>query len=91
VCEAMYMGKPVLMVPTHIEQACNAFEASLAGAGIVADYFDLNKLLDYIPHYEKKKNFRDWVEKAAWYILKEFQSGKQELLDKRLSYGFIFK
>lgn len=22
VCEAMYLGKPVLMVPTHIEQAC---------------------------------------------------------------------
>ena len=25
VCEAMYLNKPVLMVPTHIEQACNAY------------------------------------------------------------------
>jgi len=91
VCEAMYMGKPVLMVPTHIEQACNAFEAALVGAGIVADDFDLNKLLDYIPYYEKKTDFRIWVEQASWYILKEFQSEKQELLDNRLSYGFIFK
>ena len=27
VCEAMYLNKPVLMVPTHIEQACNAYDA----------------------------------------------------------------
>ena len=37
VCEAMYLGKPILMVPTHIEQACNAYDAALSGAGIVAD------------------------------------------------------
>jgi uncharacterized protein (TIGR00661 family) len=90
VCEAMYMGKPVMMVPTHIEQACNAFEASLAGAGIVADRFDLNKLLDYIPYYQKKADFHDWVQQAHWYILKEFQLEKKELLDNRLSYRFIF-
>ena len=24
VCEAMYLGKPILMVPAHIEQDCNA-------------------------------------------------------------------
>lgn len=91
VCEAMYMGKPVLMVPTHIEQACNAFEASLSGAGIVSDDFELDKLLEYIPHYQKITDFRDWVQQAHWYILKEFQSEKKELLDNRLSYRFIFK
>lgn len=32
-----YLNKPVLMVPTHIEQACNAYDASLSGAGVVAD------------------------------------------------------
>ena len=91
VCEAMYMGKPVLMVPTHIEQICNAFEASSAGAGIVADDFDLDKLLEYIPNYQKKTDFRDWVQQASWYIMKEFQLEKKELLDNRLSYRFIFK
>jgi len=91
VCEAMYMGKPVLMVPTHIEQACNAFEASLAGAGIVADKFDLKQLLDYIPDYQKKTDFRDWVQQAHWHILKEFQTEGKELLDNRLGYRFIFK
>ena len=45
VCEAMYLGKPVLMVPTHIEQACNAFDAVHAGAGVIADPFDLDALL----------------------------------------------
>jgi uncharacterized protein (TIGR00661 family) len=91
VCEAMYMGKPVLMIPTHIEQACNAFEASLAGAGIVSDEFDLELLLEYIPNYEKQAGFRDWVQQAQWHILKEFQLEKQELLNSRLSYWFIFK
>ena len=74
VCEAMYMGKPVLMVPTHIEQACNAFEASSAGAGVVADDFDLDKLLEYVPHYQKNPNFRDWVQQADSSIMKEFYS-----------------
>jgi uncharacterized protein (TIGR00661 family) len=72
VCEAMYMGKPVIMGPTHIEQACNAFEASLAGAGIMADYFDLDKLLEYIPKYQKNTSFQDWIQQANEYILKEF-------------------
>jgi len=69
VCEAMYMGKPVLVVPTHIEQACNAFETSQLGAGIVADDFDLEKLLEYIPHYQKKPDFKGWVQQAEEYIL----------------------
>lgn len=28
VCEAMYLGKPLLMVPSHIEQKCNAYDAT---------------------------------------------------------------
>jgi len=91
VCEAMYLGKPVLMVPTHIEQTCNAFEASSAGAGIVADDFELDLLLKYIPHYQKKTSFHDWVRQASECILKEFQTEKKELLNNRLSYRFIFK
>lgn len=34
ICEAMYLGKPVLMVPAHIEQDCNAYDAYRSGAGI---------------------------------------------------------
>jgi len=74
VCEAMYMGKPVLVVPTHIEQACNAFETSQSGAGIVADDFDLKKLLEFIPHYQKKTDFRKWFQQAEEYILRELET-----------------
>ena len=64
VCEAMYLGKPVLMVPTHIEQSCNAHEAALAGAGIVADSFDFDKLLQFIPKYQGNKAFQEWMQTA---------------------------
>jgi uncharacterized protein (TIGR00661 family) len=64
VCEAMYLGKPVLMVPVsgHYEQWCNARDAARAGAGIHAERFDLDKLLQYLEiHTERQKDFRQWV------------------------------
>jgi uncharacterized protein (TIGR00661 family) len=74
VCEAIYMGKPVLMVPTHIEQSCNAYEASLAGAGIVANDFDLAALLSYVPNYKENIEFRAWAQQAENYWMKEFNN-----------------
>ena len=47
ICEAMYLGKPVLMVPAHIEQDCNAHDAMRAGAGTISDSFDLKPLLRF--------------------------------------------
>jgi uncharacterized protein (TIGR00661 family) len=73
VCEAIYMGKPALVVPTHIEQACNAFETWQLRAGIVADNFNLEKLIEYIPEYQKQPEFKDWVEQADEYILRELR------------------
>lgn len=29
VCEAMYLGKPLLMVPAHIEQDCNISDIAM--------------------------------------------------------------
>ncbi|MFQ7039293.1 MAG: glycosyltransferase family protein [Barnesiella sp.] len=52
VCEALYLQKPVMMVPVHIEQICNAYDALKVGAGAVAGYFDLDVLLDTIPDYK---------------------------------------
>ena len=63
VCEAMYLGKPVLMVPVegHYEQACNALDAEQAGAGISSRIFDLEILLKYLPkHNDVGEEFRDW-------------------------------
>ncbi|MDX2189956.1 MAG: glycosyltransferase family protein [Bacteroidota bacterium] len=74
VCEAMYLGKPVLMVPPegHFEQMCNALDACLAGAGIQSNQFHIEKLLNYLPHYHKQKTsqFRTWVQSAKSEILK---------------------
>ena len=73
VCEAMYMGKPVLMVPTHIEQECNAFESSSTGAGIVAHKFELEKLLEFIPLYQENPAFKVWAKGAEARIIEALE------------------
>lgn len=73
VCEAMYLGKPVMMVPVegHYEQACNAVDAVKAGAGIENSEFELKKLADYIPSYQDVSSwFRPWADSNAEYLLK---------------------
>lgn len=68
VCEAMYLGKPVLMVPTygHYEQQCNATDAIMAGAGIQAKNFAIERLADYVPHYRSdQKKIQHWVDSAC--------------------------
>ena len=69
VCEALYLRKPVMMVPTHIEQECNAFDAKNVNAGIATQKFDLTLLLDYIPDYKPNETFRLWVKEAEFRIL----------------------
>lgn len=73
VCEAMYMGKPVLMVPVqgHYEQACNAIDAKKAGAGIYSESFDIEKLYEYLPrHQDISLEFQGWADQAKNYFLK---------------------
>jgi uncharacterized protein (TIGR00661 family) len=74
VCEAYYLGKPVLMVPVegHLEQQCNARDASNFGAGIYADHFQLEKLLE-TPSAENLV-FRTWVENARTLIIAHLRS-----------------
>jgi uncharacterized protein (TIGR00661 family) len=67
ICEAMYLGKPVMLIPTahHFEQLCNSIDAVKAGAGIRSDTFDMSKLVDYLPiHVSKQKEFQAWVDGA---------------------------
>lgn len=73
VCEAMYLDKPVLMVPTHIEQACNAFDAASSGAGIISDVFNLDALLELSKTHIPNPIFRHWAKQADWLILREFR------------------
>ncbi|MEZ0609499.1 glycosyltransferase family protein [Fibrella sp. WM1] len=73
VCEAMFLGKPVLMMPqpNHYEQACNALDGQRAGAGVAADTFDLSGLLGYVPSYDKglQKRFQQWHSRVSGLFL----------------------
>ena len=74
VCEAMYLGKPILMVPSHIEQKCNAYDAARGGAGIAADFFDLSALLEFTEHFKADEAFPEWARSARSRILEELVS-----------------
>lgn len=69
VCEAMYMGKPVIMVPSHLEQQCNAADAEMAGAGIVAESFDIDRLLAFAESYRPSVGFARWARSATRVIV----------------------
>ncbi|MBA4852343.1 glycosyltransferase family protein [Emticicia sp. BO119] len=76
VCEAMYLGKPVLMIPVpkHYEQACNAIDARRAGAGITANNFDLTAFIDYLPaHKDISHNFRAWHSRSNFIFMREIE------------------
>ncbi|MCE7994243.1 MAG: hypothetical protein HEP71_19810 [Roseivirga sp.] len=77
ICEAMYLGKPVMMVPVaqQYEQACNALDAVMAGAGIHSDRFDLGPFLTYLSTPRPEHNdFKDWVRLQESILLKEVES-----------------
>jgi len=72
VCEAMYLGKPVMMMPVHghYEQACNALDAVQSGAGVASTTFDLRILMEYLPkHRDVAPSFRGWCDRAEGIFL----------------------
>lgn len=71
ICEAFYLGKPVMMIPTHIEQEINAKDAAGTGLGIVGESFDVGVLLNYIETYQPNYTaFKEWVRSAEETFLK---------------------
>lgn len=77
VCEAMYLGKPVLMVPVqgHYEQFCNSRDAYKAGAGVFADTFDLSELVNISAKFGTgNKFYKDWVLNAKNRIYSEISN-----------------
>ncbi len=71
ICEALYYRKPTLMIPVHIEQEFNAYDAGLSGAGVSSKKFDLDKLLHFIPHYRPDDHFQEWVHRAEEIFVRE--------------------
>jgi uncharacterized protein (TIGR00661 family) len=77
VAEAMYLGKPVMMVPVpnHIEQMINAFDGERAGAGVAVENFDLDIFAEYLPHHESiEGQFHWWCEKGKNLMLGHLES-----------------
>ena len=74
VCEAMYLGKPILMVPSHIEQEINAFDAVRCGAGVSCDRFDLSRLKDFAEGFKPDPVFHEWVRSASEMIALELEN-----------------
>jgi uncharacterized protein (TIGR00661 family) len=90
VCEAMYLRKPALLVPTagHFEQQCNALDASRAGAGVTADSFDLDRLLALIPVYElRDTGFGCWADQADSMFLHHIEGAPRPRGARRLRNG----
>lgn len=82
ICEAMYLGKPVCLVPTEnqFEQACNALDAVASGAGITRSDFNLDSFLSYIPtHKPTGEWFRQWVQKAPALFLSHLSALKPKV------------
>jgi uncharacterized protein (TIGR00661 family) len=73
-CEAMYFGKPILVVPVgnHYEQFCNAFECQKIGAGLGDQRFDLDSFMEYLPKHAPPP-FRDWVAQAPERIVQAIE------------------
>jgi uncharacterized protein (TIGR00661 family) len=79
VCEALYLGKPTMMIPTEgqYEQSCNAVDGVYAGAGISSSTFDLSKLVEYLPkHNPKTTLFREWADGAEEYLIEHLTGEK---------------
>ncbi len=74
ICEAMYLGKPLMMVPSHIEQECNAYDATRTPAAVEAEKFDLDILLDFIERkFVRDEGFRPWADTAGQVIVNELE------------------
>lgn len=91
VCEAMYLGKPVVMVPVagQYEQACNALDGEQSGAGKKADFFDFEGLtLLPLPDASHTAMYQKWAE--SW--PSEFRKlvRNQEQLSKNDRPEFVF-
>lgn len=80
IAEAMYLDKPVQVVPVegHFEQWCNAFDTVRAGAGIRSTRFDLTRLQRYLQSGRARRHdaerFRRWVEAGRTRFVREIEA-----------------
>jgi uncharacterized protein (TIGR00661 family) len=70
VCEAAYLGKPLMMVPVenHFEQYLNSLDAQQAGIGLRDSKFNLSRIVGHSPSPALAK-FKQWVDQSEAIIL----------------------
>lgn len=73
VCESLFMNKPVMLIPAHMEQEINAADASSIHGGIIGESFDLSLLLAYMQEKREFDHaaFKEWVLSAEERFIKE--------------------
>jgi len=73
ICEAFWLGKAVLAVPTtgHYEQTLNAWDAERVGAARMGGYDDLDDFWESppVPQETAVRDFRAWVARAPQVIV----------------------
>jgi uncharacterized protein (TIGR00661 family) len=76
VCEALYLDKPVMLIPAHIEQEINAADALSINGGTTGDSFDPSILLAYMKEKRtfRHEAFREWVGTAEQVFLEQLTS-----------------
>jgi uncharacterized protein (TIGR00661 family) len=86
VCEAAYLGKPIMLVPTenHVEQQCNALDAERAGLAAWRTDFHLTSFVQGLESwdFEALHAFRVWVRDAPEiyvHLLEALASGKDPM------------
>lgn len=71
VCEAMYLEKPLMLIPAHCEQEVNAKDAVAVYGGAISESFDIDRLLEQMDSGKTHSGeFREWVLKAEDIFLK---------------------
>jgi uncharacterized protein (TIGR00661 family) len=74
VCEAMYLGKPVMMMPVRgqFEQYCNAWDTERIGAGIFSESFDPDRLANRGMSPCDYDRYREWVQSSRQFLVSVF-------------------
>ncbi len=83
--EAMYLGKPLMLIPTrkHFEHHCNGADGVAEGAAIRAGEFELDQLLEFIPRYRyDASRFRAWVHRAEDVFVRQIEGAVEDFHEK---------
>jgi uncharacterized protein (TIGR00661 family) len=88
VCEAMLLSKPVMMIPIpkHFEQACNATDAIIAGAGISGQKFDLSPMVAYMSNHQCKD-----FQIQRWFAMTDKRFMAELIINDPVVYKTVFE